>query len=50
MDTRLSLVGPSSIQIFVYRVRKGLRFIFLYRYAVVPTPWFFFHLFLLVGG
>ena len=24
MDTRLSLVGPSSIQIFVYRVRKGV--------------------------
>ena len=40
MDSRLPLVGPSSIQILVYGVRKELRFIFLYRYAVVPTPCF----------
>ena len=40
VDSRLSLVGPSSNQILVYGVRKELRFIFLYRYAVVPTPCF----------
>ena len=28
VDSRLSLVGPSSIQILVYGVRKELRFIF----------------------
>ena len=40
MNARLSLAGPSSIHILAYGMRKESRFIFLYRYAVVPTPCF----------
>lgn len=40
VNARLSLAGPSSIQILAYGVRKESAFIFLYRYAFVPTPCF----------